>query len=156
MRRAINDVIALVALVGCVLGFCLLLKAQGSQVPSNTWAPGGAMAQPRTGASAALLPDGRVLITGGVGVNGATATAELFSPTGGFTAAASMKVARTGHSSVALRDGRVLVMGGSPSTALRRGRQRFTVPRPERGRSSARWRRHAAVIPRRYWPMDVC
>jgi hypothetical protein len=67
------------------------------------------MSQPRTGASAALLPDGRVLITGGVGASGATATAALFTLTGVFTAAAPMNVARTRHSSVALRDGRVLV-----------------------------------------------
>ena len=71
MQRAVHNAMTV---VGCVLGVSLLLKAQSSPVASHTWAPGGTMAQPRTGASAALLPDGRVLITGGVGLNGATAT----------------------------------------------------------------------------------
>jgi hypothetical protein len=131
MRRAVHT---LIAFVGCVVWISLLLNAQSSQVASSTWAPGGTMAQTRTGAAAALLQDGRVLITGGIGVNGATATAELFRSTGGFAAAAPMNVARTGHSSVALRDGRVLVTGGT------------TV----NGAAT----RTAEARPRRCWPMD--
>src|SRR5216117_345905 len=110
MRRTMRFAIGVLLAAAASLAF--LAQAQAPQVPSGTWAPGGTMSRPRTGASAALVPDGRVLITGGMGATGPTATAELFNPTGIFTAAAPMNVARTRHSSIALRDGRVLVAGG--------------------------------------------
>ena len=64
------------------------------------------MAQPRTGASAPLLPDGRVLIAGGDGANGPAASAELFNGDGSFSPAAPMRVARSKHVSIALQDRR--------------------------------------------------
>src|SRR5437764_541492 len=82
--------------------------------PTGTWAPtAGPMAAARAHASAALLSDGRVLITGGTGVAGPLASAEFLNTNGTFTAAASMQFARAGHSSTVLSDGRVLVAGGT-------------------------------------------
>ena len=61
-----------------------------------------------------LLPDGRVLVTGGVGSNSfAKATAELYTVAGDiWSAAASMAAARSGHRATLLASGKVLVTGG--------------------------------------------
>jgi hypothetical protein len=72
----------------------------------------GQMSSARTDACSALLPDGRVLVTGGSGSAGVLATAEFFNPDGSFTSAASMAYPRAGHSCVALADSRVLLAGG--------------------------------------------
>jgi Galactose oxidase, central domain len=72
---------------------------------------------PRWGAAAALLPDGRVLVTGGSPLNGQGApvnSADLFDPgTLTFSTTGSMAVARAGHSTVTLSDGRVFVTPGA-------------------------------------------
>src|SRR5438093_5524724 len=86
--------------------------AAGQQVPSGNWASTGAMTQPRWSAAAELLPDGRLLVTGGYDGTGQLATAEIYSG-GRFTACAPMQLARGGHTAVTLADGRVLVAGGT-------------------------------------------
>jgi hypothetical protein len=116
---------ALAAVATVLVSFSLLGRATVPQVPTNTWAPTGDMANARTGASAALLYDGRVLVTGGISditettdngpitVTRATALAERYSPTGSrFLDTAPMQNARADHSSTLLPDGRVLVAGG--------------------------------------------
>ena len=65
----------------------------------------------RTGASAVLLHNGWILITGGMGPDGPLATTEATAPTG-VVQAPSLAVARANHASVVLNDGRVLVIGG--------------------------------------------
>jgi len=77
------------------------------------WGSVGSMTQPRAGASAALLQDGRVLITGGEDATGALVTAELLNNGSSFSTAPPMDVPRSRHISIALQDGRVLVAGGS-------------------------------------------
>src|SRR5437867_7387477 len=91
------------------LGAVMYLKSAPQEVRSGSWLSSGAMTQARTGASAVRLPDGRVLITGGTGVSGVLATAELYGQTGSFSQIAPMIHARSQHVSVALEDGRVLV-----------------------------------------------
>jgi len=54
----------------CLFSVGLALDAGAAQVSSGTWAPASSMAQARAGASAALLPDGRILITGGDDADG--------------------------------------------------------------------------------------
>src|SRR6266436_5317995 len=72
-------------------------------------APEGPTATAQNGASAALLQDGRLLISGGAGKNGApVSTAEIFKD-GSYSQAASMSNARDLHASVTLKDGHVLV-----------------------------------------------
>ena len=70
----------------------------------------------RTGHSATLLADGRVLIAGGsmnTFKNGTTATAELWDPVAGtITPTGSMRIDRIGHAATLLADGRVLIIGG--------------------------------------------
>ena len=73
------------------------------------------MTSARDGATANLLDNGQVLITGGAIADGdSVATAELFDPkTGKFTATAGvMNSVRAWHSSVYLPDGRIMIAGG--------------------------------------------
>src|SRR6266705_7144903 len=65
----------------------------GAQARSGTWAPAGSMAQARTGASAALLQDGTVLIAGGAKSGEPLSSVEVFNR-GSFSATGSMLLAR--------------------------------------------------------------
>ena len=81
----------------------------------------GSMTVPRTGAVAAPLPDGRVLVAGGSYYDGSypppfLSSAEVFDPdTNTFSSAGigSMSVPREGAIAAPLPDGRVLVAGGN-------------------------------------------
>src|SRR5438552_14823358 len=91
------------ACLACLFSVGLALDAGAAQVSSGTWAPASSMAQARAGASAALLPDGRILITGGDDADRPSASAELYDVSADwFAAAAPMPVARTRHVSVVL------------------------------------------------------
>ncbi len=75
----------------------------------------GNMSTPRAAHTATLLPNGKVLITGGMERNGGFfATAELYDPdTGTFSPTGSMTTKRVGHKAILLRNGKVLIIGGS-------------------------------------------
>jgi len=79
----------------------------------------GSMATPRAWHSATLLPNGDVLIVGGIDAvtsQSATtaATAEIYDTAAGvFTVTGSMANGRRGHTATLLTDGRVLIAGGN-------------------------------------------
>ena len=84
---------------------------------TSTWQPTGSMTTARRHHTATLLPDGRVLVTGGLldtqSTTNSYASAELYDPkTGSWNAAASMLMARDSHFAFLLSTGRVLVLGG--------------------------------------------
>ena len=81
---------------------------------SGTWANTGSMNTGRTDHTATLLPNGQVLVAGGLDASSTPlASAELYNPaTGTWTATGSMVEARQGHTATLLPNGEVLVVGG--------------------------------------------
>jgi Kelch motif len=95
-----------------------LASAEIYDPKTGTFKPTGSMAARRSGHTATLLADGRVLIAGGYNEvndgNTSLASAEIYSPKSGtFTSTGSMAAARTFHTATLLADGRVLVTGGA-------------------------------------------
>src|SRR5258708_29609400 len=104
------------ALFAILLPAALPLQASIPTIPSNTWQQGAALSSARTGATATLMADGRILIVGGKDGNGnALETAEVLNPDGTITPVPSMLTQRYGHSAILLNDGTVLVAGGHTS-----------------------------------------
>ncbi|WP_158501494.1 kelch repeat-containing protein [Vitiosangium sp. GDMCC 1.1324] len=84
---------------------------------TDTWVPTGDTAANRRTYTATLLPDGRVLVTGG---EDKPSTAELYDPaTGTWKATAFMREGRIKHTATLLPDGRVLVTGGENASGTR-------------------------------------
>jgi len=108
-------------------GLILFLSASGFLFQSNpepvdptestasgSVRPASPMLEPRSGHTATLLPDGKVLIVGGMRRNqDFYRSAELYDPvTGKFQPAGDMAIARVGHAAVLLHSGKVLIVGG--------------------------------------------
>lgn len=77
-------------------------------------APTASMKIARSGHTATLLPNGNVLIAGGMNGNGSYFdTAEIYSPaTDTFGSAQNMSARRVGHTATLLPNGKVLIAGG--------------------------------------------
>ncbi len=81
-----------------------------------TFAPSGNMSVARSGHTATLLNNGKVLVAGGYGNGPNPASAELYDPASGtWSSTGSMSVARSNHTATLLLNGKVLVTGGSGS-----------------------------------------
>ena len=91
---------------------------------TRTWHGTGPMQAGRAGHTATLLPDGRVLVTGGYKSNEAAGgytssftgvtSAELYDPaTGTWSSAGALVAARIGHTATLLPTGKVLIVGGA-------------------------------------------
>jgi hypothetical protein len=95
------------------LGFNCLDTAEVYNPATGTWSSTGGMATARGFHAAAVLADGKVLVTGG-GMDGPTsAHAELYNPaTGTWTSTGDMHSSRRRHSLTPLSGGLVLAVGG--------------------------------------------
>lgn len=92
---------------------------------TGTFTATGNMATGRAGHTATLLPNGKVLIAGGMttisggAFGGFSSRAELYDPsTGTFSATGDMTAARYYHTATLLNNGKVLITGGSRNEPL--------------------------------------
>jgi hypothetical protein len=104
------------AVIVCfIIFFSFRNKERTSSSSLGEIAMTGQMQEERAVHAATLLPDGKVLVTGGFG-NGEKfkSTTELYDPvTNGFTLTGKMHVPRAGHQAVLLKNGKVLILGGT-------------------------------------------
>lgn len=101
-----------------------LTSAETWNPGTGTWTPTGSLAIARRSAEGTLLPDGRVLVTGGSGA-GPTyhASTEIWDSAanggiGGWSSGGTMNTARRHFALTLLADGRVLAMGGENAAGL--------------------------------------
>jgi len=94
----------------------VLEPAALAQSADPYWTQTGDLNTPRYAHSATLLPNGKVLVAGGIGPNSCsipTSDAELYDPaTGTWGTTGSLNTARFNHTATLLKSGDVLVAGG--------------------------------------------
>ena len=98
-----------------LLSFAFALHPSSSiKHAAGVLTPGPPMIEPRSGHTATLLPDGKVLIVGGMRRNqDFYKSSELYDPsTGKFEASGDMTIARVGQAAILLPNGKVLIAGG--------------------------------------------
>jgi len=91
------------------------------QTGSEQWTLTGQLNTPRYRHTATLLPNGKVLVAGGIGPVSCSSpanSAELYSPINGtWSITGSLNTARTNHTATLLQNGQVLVLGGYDAQA---------------------------------------
>src|SRR5438270_6422314 len=105
---------ALTAVTRLVLLTLVVAIGIYGQTAPFTWSPTGRMETPRHSACVVRLPDGGVLISGGISTDGTVALAEMYWKEGVWFRAASITQPRPLNTCQVLLIGRVLVPGGPP------------------------------------------
>src|SRR5438477_5116367 len=91
-------------------GLALIQPCAGQ---SGTWTATGSLGTAHASHTATLLPNGKVLVAGGVNYSGTLGSAELYDRASGtWMATGSLGTARAGHTATLLPNGKVLVTGG--------------------------------------------
>ena len=95
----------------------ILKSAELYDPGANAWSAAADMGSIREDHSATLLPAGKVLVAGGIGLTNGLKTTEIYDPaTNAWAPAAPMTTGRYSHTATRLRGGRVLVVGGNDAT----------------------------------------
>src|SRR5262249_31616880 len=95
------------------LAGAMMISGARPRNSSYEWSSDTRLLAPRSGACAAMLPDGSVLITGAQGTTGTLTSSEIFRSSGQVVSAPPMTQSRADHVCASLPDGRLLVAGGS-------------------------------------------
>src|SRR5213594_4181884 len=115
-NHARHPIVLILAVAGLIGGTTVFLPSAGlaiAQAAGPTWTATGSLGTARYGHTATLLPNGKVLVAGGVGPSGDLASAELYDPASGtWTATGSLNDARDFHTATLVPNGKVLVAGG--------------------------------------------
>jgi hypothetical protein len=103
---------------------------------ANSWAPAASTASPRSGHSATLMPDGRVLVAGGDGTssqpNPTPSSSEVFDPSSNsWSGMTRMLRLRGGHGATAISAGKVLVIGGGGDSSTPTSAERYPEQVPD-------------------------
>ena len=113
IRRAIVLLLAVAGLIICTAPFSASSGLAYAQAAAPSWSYTGSLNTPRSGYTATLLPNGKVLVTGGSNADGILASAELYNPsTGTWSPTGNLNAPRIFHSATLLQNGKVLVAGG--------------------------------------------
>jgi N-acetylneuraminic acid mutarotase len=106
-----------------IKNFGILSSAELYDPLTNTWTPTGNMTYPRVFHTASVLPNGNVLVAGGMNIHVESnvtfiLSAELYDPvTGNWTLTGNITHPRAQHTSSVLPNGAVLVIGGEDDTS---------------------------------------
>jgi N-acetylneuraminic acid mutarotase len=104
---------------GCGLNGNAAIEEQRKNNALGAVSPIRDMTTGRAAHTATLLPDGKVLVAGGMDNGNSSASTEVFDPaTQQFKPAVNMSVARSGHTATLLANGKILIAGGYNGTYL--------------------------------------
>ena len=104
--------------VPLLLGSAPVSPLSGSDAPF-TFDNTGSLNTARYDHTATLLPNGKVLVAGGLIIAAILTSAELYDPASGtWSATGSLNTARDGHTATLLPNGKVLVAGGDDNSGI--------------------------------------
>ena len=117
IRRAIVFLLAVASLIICAAPSLTSSGLAYAQATAPTWTNTSSLNTPRSGYTATLLPNGKVLVTGGSNADGILASAELYDPsTGTWSPTGNLNAPHIYHSATLLQNGKVLIAGGGANS----------------------------------------